>query len=140
MAQAALAIGLALLAVACSNPAKREAVALSAAVDEYRRADNAGKARQAESVLAVACTDAEVCSVKEACLAAISPTVRALTLKDEVATRLADIEAKRMAPDAPEVTALPAKLDEAERFLNEGRAKMAACEQGLAGLRLHHGV
>lgn len=123
----------------CGNQAKREALALAAAVDQYRRADNAGKSERAEAVLAAACTDAEVCSVKQACLAAISPTVRALSLKDEVAARLADLEAHRLAPDASEATALPGKLDEAEQALRDGHSKMADCEKGLADLRMRQG-
>jgi hypothetical protein len=130
---------LATVALACASPAKREAEALTAAVDQYRRAENEAKPRRAETVIAVACTDAEVCAVKGACMAAISPTVRALTLKDDVAARLADIEAKRLAPDSPEAAALPGKLDEAERLLKDGHAKMEACEKGLADLRVHHG-
>jgi hypothetical protein len=137
------AVGLACLACApagCGNPARREALALASAVDQYRRADNAGKSERAEAVLAVACTDPEVCAVKQACLAAISPTVRALSLKDEVAARLADLEAHRLAPDASEATALPGKLDEAEQALKDGHAKMEDCEKGLADLRMHQGV
>ncbi len=133
-------LALSALLAACSNAAKREAAGLSAVVDQYRRAENAGKADKAEAVVAFACTDAEVCSAKQACLAAISPTVRALGLKDEVATRLADLEAKRLAPDAPEAEALPGKLDEAERLLKDGHAKMEGCERELTQLRLRHGV
>jgi hypothetical protein len=125
--------------VGCSNAAKREAVGLGAVVDQYRRAENAGKAAKAEAVVSFACTDAEVCAAKDACLAAISPTVRALGLKDEVAARLADLEARRLSPDAPEAAALPAKLDEAERLLKDGHAKMTACEREMTGLRLKHG-
>jgi hypothetical protein len=85
------------------------------------------------------CTDADVCATKQACLAAISPTVRALALKDEVAVRVADIENKRVAADAAEAQGLPETLDDAERLLREGHAKMAACESSLAALRLGKG-
>jgi len=97
------------------------------------------KESQQQGVVAVACTDAEVCAAKQVCLAAIVPTTRALVLKDEVAARLGDLQAKRLAPDAPEADALPAKLDEAERLLHEGRAKMTECDAKLVGLRVRHG-
>jgi hypothetical protein len=129
-----------LLAIGCAGPGKREAAGLAEAVDRYRRAENAGKAGQAEAVVSFACTDAEVCATKQACLAAISPTVRALGLKDEVAARLSDIEGKRVAADSAEAQGLPQKLDEAERLLREGHAKMGACESSLAALRLSKGL
>lgn len=116
---------------ACAGGARRESAALSDAVDRYRRADNGSKASQGQSVAAVACTVGEVCAAKQACLAAIDPTTRALALKDEVAARLVDIQAKRLAPDAPEADALPGKLDEAERLLHEGRTQMAECDARL---------
>ena len=75
----------------------------------------------------------------EACVAAIEPTSRALALKDEVAARLAEVEARRLAPDSPEARALPDKLDEAQRLLEEGRAHMADCDARLAALAVAFG-
>jgi hypothetical protein len=123
----------------CDDPAKRESASLLAAVEQYRRADNGARVERAQAVVAAACTVADVCFAKQACLAAISPTVRALTLKDAVAQRLADIEAQRESPDASTTADLPAKLDEAERLLNEGHAQMAGCETALADLARRHG-
>lgn len=125
---------------ACATNARRESVSLADAVDRYRHADSTAKAFQRQAVLTVACTDADVCAAKQACLAAIDPTTRALELKDEVAARLGDIQAKRLALDAPEADGLPAKLDEAERLLHEGRAKMADCDARLLALRARHGA
>jgi len=125
--------------MACEGSARRESASLIDAVDRYRRAESGAKAAQRQAVLALACSDADVCAAKQACLAAIDPTTRALALKDEVALRLGDIQNGRLAPDAPEADALPGKLDEAERLLREGRAKMADCDARLAGLRVHHG-
>jgi hypothetical protein len=127
------------LATGCGNSAKREASGLAAAVEQYRRADNAARSERAEAVVAAPCTDAVVCAAKEACLAAISPTVRALALKDQVAERLADLEARRLAPDASAAMELPRKLDDAERLLKEGHAKMQDCEKALADLRVRFG-
>jgi hypothetical protein len=126
--------------IACGGSAKREAATLVAEVDRYRRADNAFKAAEAQRIAGVPCTDPKVCGAKRACLAAIDTTVRALTLKDEVARRLADIERKRISPESPDAQALPGKLDEAERLLNEARAKMPDCEKKLTDLQLEYGV
>lgn len=126
--------------VACAGSAKREASILVAAVDRYRRADSVSKTAEAQRVAAVACTDAKVCGAKRACLAALNPTARALALKDEVARRVTDLQEKRLAPDSPEAEALPGKLDEAEKLLREGRAKMPDCEKLLTDLQMDYGV
>jgi hypothetical protein len=125
---------------ACSGSGKREAATLVDAVDRYRRADDAGKEAQGQAVAAVACTDSRVCDARQACVAALEPTTRGLALKDEVVRRLADLEQKRLAPDSPEAEALPGKLDEAERLLKDGRAKMSACDARLTDLRVAFGV
>lgn len=135
-----LVFSVAVAFVACGGTAKRETSALVTAVDHYRRADNSSKAAEVQKVVDVACTDTKVCDAKRACLAAIGPTARALAVKDEVARRLADIEQKRLSVDAAEAQALPAKLDEAERLLNEGRAKMPDCEKQLTDLVVEHGM
>jgi hypothetical protein len=125
---------------ACSGSGKREAAALTDAVDRYRRADDASKETQGKAVAAVACTDSRVCDAKQACVAAIEPTTRGLTLKDEVARLLVELEQKRLAPDSPEAGALPGKLDEAERLLKDGRAGMARCDARLTDLRVAFGI
>ena len=124
---------------ACDGGARREATRLTDAVDRYRRASDASKAAARDAVSAVACADSRVCDAKQACVAAIEPTTRALALKDEVSRRLVDLEQKRMAPDAPEAQALPGKLDEAELLLKDGRAKMAICDARLTDLRVAFG-
>ena len=121
---------------ACTGSAKRETMTLAGAVDRYRHADGAAKEAQGQAVGAVPCSDARVCAAKQACVAAIDPTTRALALKDEVTRRLDDVEQKRLAPDSPEAQALPGKLDEAERLLKEGRAHMADCDAKLAELQV----
>ena len=143
--KAGAAKGLALLPLvvtltACSGPGKREAAALVAAVDRYRQAAGASKEAEGQAVAGVPCSDSRVCDAKQACVAAIEPTTRALALKDEVSRRLVDLEGKRLAPDSPEADALPGKLDEAERLLKDGRARMAACDARLTDLRVAFGV
>jgi hypothetical protein len=120
---------------ACGNPARQQATSLAAAVDRYRHAsDGPSRQAQSEAVAAVACTDARVCDAKQACVAAIEPTTRALALKDEVTLRLGDMEKGRLDAGSPEAQALPAKLDEASRLLQDARGKMTTCDAKLAEL------
>ena len=124
---------------ACSVSPKREAVTLVAAMDRYQRDANGAKVADVQAVAAVACSDGQVCETKRACLDAIEPTARALALKDEVSARVDDLQAKKLAPDAPEAQSLPGKLEQATKLLNEGRAKMPLCERKLADLRVAYG-
>ena len=136
MLRHAIPCALVLSAVAaCGNSARREATGLTTAVDRYRHAsDGPSREAQGQAVAAVACTDARVCDAKQACLAAIEPTTRALALKDEVTLRLGDLENKRLDPGSPEAQALPGKLDEASRLLKDARTKMTTCDAKLAEL------
>ena len=118
------------------NSAKHEAVALADAVDLFRHATGAASAVQAAAVDAVPCSDERVCDAKRVCVQAIDATARALALKDDVGLKLADIEAGRLTPDAPEAQALPGKLDEASRLLREGHGAMETCETKLTDLRV----
>ncbi len=123
--------------LACDGgSAKREAAALTEAVDRFSKVS--GQA-QAKAVDDVSCTDERVCEAKRACVAAIDPTARALALKDEVAAKLADIEAARLAPDAAAAEELPGKLDAATRSLREGHSKMHECDTKLTDLKLTYG-
>ncbi len=132
---AALAFAALVVAPGCTGAGKREAAALSGAVDAYRRAPpGATRAERGRAVGDVACSAPRVCEARAACVAAIDPTLRALSLKEEVASRLADVEKGALARDAPEAAALPGKLDEAERLLVEGRAKLAVCDDRLRDL------
>ena len=139
MARVTIALA-AFLLLACTGPAKGEAAALVHAVDAYRRAPAEAKGQRGKAVGDVLCSDAKVCEAKAACVAAIDPTVRALVLKDEVAARVADLEKGALAPDSPEARALPGKLDEAEKLLQDGRAKMATCDARLTDLHIDFGV
>jgi hypothetical protein len=120
----------------CSNPAKREAKALSEAVDRFSRASTPA---QAQVVDAVPCTDERVCDAKRICMEALDPTAQALALKDEVGVKVADLEAARLAPDSAAAKDLPGKLDEASRLLREGHAKMHECDAKLTDLRVTYG-
>jgi hypothetical protein len=121
---------------ACTGSAKREAAALTEAVDRFSRVSSAA---QVQAVDAVSCTDERVCEAKRVCMEALDPTARALALKDEVGLKLADIEAARLSPDAAAAQELPGKLDEASRLLREGHAKMHECDAKLTDLKLAYG-
>ncbi len=117
----------------CTDPAKREAAALTEAVDRFSQSSTAA---QAKAVDAVSCTDERVCAAKRVCMDAVDPTAQALALKDEVGRKLADLEAARLAPDSGVAQELPGKLDEASRLLTEGHAKMHECDAKLTDLRV----
>jgi hypothetical protein len=127
---------LTLLISGCTNSAKIEATTLVEAVDQFRRAENPDKAGKLAAVEAAPCTDRDVCAAKEACLAYAAPTVKGLNLKSEVQTGLADLEEKKLAPDAEAARALPGKLDEASRLLDRGHAALPACDQKVLSLKV----
>jgi hypothetical protein len=124
----------------CSPTAKSEAAALLAAVDRYRDASDSAKVDRAHAVAGTRCSDVTVCNAKRACEEAILPSARALAIKDRVSERVRDLREGRLAPDSPEASALPTALEDAERLLNEGRAKMPECERLLVELRVALGV
>jgi len=128
------------LATGCSNPAKGEAATLVANVDRFRRAENADKPSLLPAIESSPCTDPDVCAAKQACLAHAKPTADGLALKNEVQRGLADLEQKRLEPDASAAATLPTKLDEASRLLDRGHAALAGCDQRLLVLRAKFGL
>jgi hypothetical protein len=110
------------------------------AVDRFRHADNAAKPGLAPGVDGVGCSATDVCEAKRACTAAIDPTARALAIKNEVEQRLGDIQRGALDPHSPEASALPGRLDEATKLLEEGKAKMPDCERKLTDLKVQYGV
>ena len=136
MARPCLAL---VLLLACTSAGKQQAVSLANAVDAYRHAPGSAKADRGKAVADVTCSEPKVCAAKQACVAAIDPTVRALALKDEVTARIADIEKGVLAKDSPEAQALPGKLNEAERLLKDGRGKMDDCDSKLVQLQSEYG-
>ena len=129
-----------LLLAACAGSARREAGSLTDAVDQYRRADSATRAAREAAVASVPCSVARVCAAKDACLAAIGPTTRALSLEDEVAARVHELETGALSKDSPDALALPGKLAEAQRLLVQGRDGMRACDAALGALRADLGT
>lgn len=125
--------------VACAAPGKREAAALTAAVDGFRRAPAPVRAVRAHAVSEVLCTDAKVCEAKTACVAAVDPTAQALAIMDEVQASTERVERGELDPDSPEANALPGKLDEAGKLLQQGKDHMATCDDRLKDLAVTFG-
>jgi hypothetical protein len=143
MPRRARVVGVVLLSVAsvvagCERSPKREAASLANAVDRCRKADSVSRSREVKSVEDVPCTAEDVCAAKMFCAEALARTAEALAIKDRVAQRLDDIEAKRLAVDEPEAEALPAQLDIATRLLGQGRVKMSICDTRLAELSVKY--
>jgi hypothetical protein len=135
----ALAFALAASSCACGT-GRREAASLASVVDRYRKAPMDAKGAPAEMIEKVACSDAEVCAAKEACLASARPTVRGMALKREVQTALDDLQAGRITHDQAQALGLSAKLDDASHAVEEGRANLSACDTQVLSLRLKYGL
>jgi hypothetical protein len=130
----------ALAIAACTASAKPEAASLVAAVDRFRQAENAEKPARLVDIEGAACADKEVCGAKQACLAYARPTVEGLKLKNEVQQGLADLDQKKLDPDAGAARALPAKLEDASRALDRGHASLMDCDSKVMGLRVKYGI
>jgi len=81
-----------------------------------------------------------VCETKRACSAVSEPTSRALTLKYEVERGLANVRAGKLAADSHEAQALPDKLEEAARLLEQGHAAVSDCDEKLTALKRRYGI
>lgn len=117
---------------------KGEAASLVAAVDRYRKADLLAKAPLADAIDAVPCSQEDVCAAKRACMAVARPTVRGAALKAEVESALDALHDGKLTQEQAAAEDLPAKLDEASRDLEEGRAKLPACDLAITGLRFRY--
>ncbi len=135
----AMIVSLAITGSACGVE-RREAASLIEAVDRYRRADIAAKAPLADALARVPCTAVDVCHARDACLAAARPTVQGAVLKREVEASLAELRAGKITREEAGGRALPQKLDDAARLLEDGRAKIGACEAETTALRLKYGL
>jgi hypothetical protein len=129
---------LAVAIAACGRSAKNEAAALANVVDRCRKAGAASRANEVKNVQDFPCTVDDVCAAKRSCAEGLARTAEALAIKDRVAQRLDDIEAKRLAPDDPEAEALPGQLDTATRLLGQGRVNMTICDTRLAELSVKY--
>ncbi len=127
------------LSTGCA-PGKREAASLVAAVDRYRKAEMAVKGPLATAIDSVECSAAEVCAAKAACSASADPTAKGAALKAQVESSLADLHAGRITQEEAASRGLEAKLDLAAKLLDEGHAKLSACDAQITALRLKYGL
>jgi hypothetical protein len=131
---------LACMQTACNAGDRQEAAQVVEAVDRFRKADNAAKPSQVESLRAVKCTSADVCKARDACLASAEATAKALRLKSEVEQGLTAVEKGTLPRDSEAARALPAKLDEAEALLKEGFAALQPCDDQIMALKRKHQI
>jgi hypothetical protein len=89
---------------------------------------------------AVACSDAEVCAAKAACLASARPTVEGEALMRAVRDALDDLDGGRMTTAQVAAMSLPGKLEDASRLLAEGQSKLAACDVQVLALKAKYGI
>jgi hypothetical protein len=128
------------MSLACDGAAKREAASVVAAVDQFRRADNAARPARVEALRALQCSNADVCRARELCLASAEPTGKALSLKAEVEGALARVERGELPPTSPEAKALPGKLDEAQALLDRGHEALGACDDAILALKRTYAI
>jgi len=79
----------------CSTDSRREAASLIDLVGRYQAADKAHLSGAAAGVREFVCSDKDVCTAKEACLAYILPTTEAIQHMRQADQHVAEIEAKR---------------------------------------------
>jgi hypothetical protein len=134
-----VALGLVLNATSCAS-GKREAASLVAAVDRYRKAEMAGKGPLADAIAAVECSAPEVCAAKEACVASARPTAEGVALKAQVEAALAELHADKLTQEEAASRNLAQKLDRASQLLDDGHAKLPACDAKITAMRLEYGL
>ncbi|MCL2779356.1 MAG: hypothetical protein FWD73_15285 [Polyangiaceae bacterium] len=123
----------------CSSD-RTQAAQVVEAVRRFRRADNRDKPAMAEALGAVRCTLADVCRVRDDCLASAEATAKALRLKNEVEIGISALKSGALARDSAEAEALPRKLDEAETLLKAGFERMPACDDSIRVLKRKYGI
>jgi hypothetical protein len=116
-----------------------EARRLAETIDRFRVSENAQKPAQLAAVKAAGCGDKVICDTKAKCLEMAEPIAQAIVLEAEVHEKMDLLEAGKLPKTAPEVIALPQKLDEADRLLDVGKKAIAACDQALVAMKQHVG-
>lgn len=121
-----------LLVVAC-NANGHEARALTQALDQFSLATPSDRARALAALEAVPVTAYSTAeNAKRECIVYARALHQALSLKDEVALRFADVRSGLIEKSDPVAIALPTKLDDAERSLKEAAAVHPECRRLLA--------
>ena len=124
-------VGLALLGLtlACSSAeeqaAQRSAAQVARAIEVLRNAPNSAKAQPLATLARLGCTGADVCKTRDACTAAYTEHVDALTLTAAAKQKLTDgnnLEAAKL-------------LSASEQKLANADAKVTACTDAEGSLR-----
>ena len=124
--------------VACASVGKREAASLVAAVERFESVEPSAKTGAADIVRSAPSSDAEVSDAKASCVDGVDHTLQALALKAEVETKLAELERDAAPAADPAMQALPAKLDQSEALLKQGRVAMKQCDSKVTALRMKY--
>lgn len=130
------ALAAAPVALSACDHGRREARSLIAAVDRYRRAPTEQAPELADALATVPCTEEDVCAAKEVCVRSASATARGVRKRREVESKLADVQAGRLAKDDPRAVAAYGELDESVQAMTEGMEAMQACHEKITALRV----
>jgi hypothetical protein len=137
MTRALVLVALSMLA-ACASVGKRETASLVAAVERFESVDPTAKTGAGDVVRSAPSSDPEVNDAKASCVDGVDHTLRALALKAEVEQKVAELERDAAPAADPVMQALPAKLDESEALLKQGRAAMKVCDAKVTALRMKY--
>ncbi len=118
-----------LAATACNGTKLHEARTLTAALEQFSLATPSDRGRALAGLESVTVTDTHVAKAKAQCVAYARKLHEALTLKDEVAVRFADIRTGLIDKNDPIAITLPTKLDRAEASLKEASAIHSQCRR-----------
>jgi hypothetical protein len=131
-------IGVVGLLCAGCHVGREEATRVVAAMDEYRAATgDVAVLAAAKRMQDVACTRADICHAKAACVEVSRPTAAAIELKLDVERQLGEL-----APNAApaNAAALTAKLHEATTMLATARAAVPLCVREGVELSARYGL
>ncbi len=77
---------------------------------------------------------------RDVCIASGDATARALRLKAEVEKSLAELEKGTLPKESAEAQALPKKLDDAQKLLEQGHDGLPRCDEEVQALRRKHRI
>lgn len=135
-----LALVMVLVLAAGCNGTKDEVRALSTAVDAYRKAENDKKPELADALDKVPCTDPEVCTAKTACTKSADETAKGLRLQKDLAKRVDDVKAGKIAPGSPEALKISIDMAEGDQLLADGMKDLDECDNQLIKLRVKYNI
>jgi hypothetical protein len=120
---------------ACGRDTARrdEGARVLRAIDQLVAANDGAKAGPLAALETTACSDPPACEAKSACIAAFSPLVKAISLRDEVRA------AMRQPGAAASTDVFAAKVDAAEAAQRESATKMDGCLSASSAARRAYG-